>query len=307
MAVSVSAISAVTRRHFIPKLVDNITTSNPLLKKLDGSKETVDGGDDIRQPVFYAFNSAGNWYQGSEQQDTSENEKKTALVFDWKQRYENITINGLDTIKNAGAAKVIDHVKSEVMIAELSLKDAFGSGLYSDGTNAKAITGLRVAIATANTYGGIDQSSESWLQGQVDSTTTALSVGKMQERFEAATEDNDSPNMVPTTGTLYNSYYGKLQPLQRFSDGDMARGGFKNLLFNGVPVFVDSHCPASHMFFLNMKYLVIKSSKMRNFPGKFIDFQDFKAQDARIAKIYWAGEFICSSPRKQALMSALTS
>lgn len=52
MAVSVTAINAITKQKFIPKLVDNVMKSNALLMHLEknGGLESVDGGQDIRVP-----------------------------------------------------------------------------------------------------------------------------------------------------------------------------------------------------------------------------------------------------------------
>jgi len=224
MAVSVSAISAITRRKFIPKLVDQVMTSNALLFFLKKNKgmPKLDGGDDIRVPVRFARYNARGWYSGAETLSTSYNEKKTALVFDWKQHYVNITITGLDKLKNAGEAKVIDHVKSEVQAAEEDAIDEFGTGMYSDGSSdPKSITGSGAYLSTSNTYGGISQSTESWLQAQIDSSTTTLSLGKMQESYEAASiPPKERPDLITTTETQFNNFWSLLQPQQRFSDSD---------------------------------------------------------------------------------------
>ena len=309
MAVSVTAINAVTKQLFIPKLIDNVTTSMALLMKMqkDGGMENIDGGQDIRVPTQYARFSSRGWYAGSENQNTSYNEKKTALVFDWKQYYVNISISGLDKLKNQGENKVIDHVKSEVQAAEMDIKDAFGTGLYSDGTtNTKSIVGCRGYLSTSATYGGIAQSGESWLQAKVDSTTTTLSLGKMQERYEAASEPPVRPNLITTTETIFNRYWSLLQPQQRFSDGESAQAGFKNLLFNGAVVLEDSYCPSSYMIFHNTDFMKRYSHKGRKFPGEYIDFTKVEGQDAEIASIFWMGAFVCSAPRFQGVLSAIT-
>jgi hypothetical protein len=310
MAVSVSAINAITKQNFIPKLVDNVMQSNSLLMYLEKHKglESIDGGQDIRVPVRYARFSSRGWYSGAESQNTAYNEKKTALVFDWKQYYVNITITGLDKLKNMGEAKVIDHVKSEVEAAEEDLKDAFGTGLYSNGTSdTKSIVGVRGFLSTSATYGGISQSGESWLQAQIDSSTTTLTLGKMQERYEAASQPPERPNLIVCTETLFNSYWSLLQPQQRFADSDTASAGFKNLLFNGAVVLEDAYCPSSHMIFLNTKFIKLYSHKDRKFPGEYQDFRTFFDQDAEIAKLQWAGALVCSSPRLQGAMTALTA
>lgn len=310
MAVSVTAINAITKQKFIPKLVDNVMQSNAMLMFLEkhGGLETVDGGQDIRVPVRYARFASRGWYAGSESQNTAYNEKKTALVFDWKQYYVNITISGIDELKNAGESKVIDHVKSEVEAAEEDLKDAFGTGIYSNGSSdPKSIIGCRAYLSTSNTYGGISQSTESWLAANIDSSTTTLSLAKMQERYEAASINNEKPNLITTTETLFNSFWAKLQPQQRFADSESANAGFKNLLFNGAVTLQDDYAPASHMIFHNTKFVKLYSHKDRKFPGKYIDFSKPEGQDAKIASILWAGAMVCSSPRLQAAMTALTA
>jgi hypothetical protein len=310
MAVSVSAINAITKQLFIPKLVNNVMLANSLLYFMEKNKgmESIDGGQDIRVPVRYARFSSRGWYSGSETQSTAYNEKKTALVFDWKQYYTNITISGLDKLKNMGENKVIDHVRSEVEAAEEDIRDAFGTGIYSDGsTDPKSISGVRAYLSASNTYGGISQSSESWLQSNVDSTTTTLSLPKMQERYEAASQAPERPNLITCTVSIFNSYWSLLQPQQRFADGDTAAAGFKNLLFNGAVVMEDRYAPTSYMVFHNMKYIRLYSHKDRKFPGEYVDFRKFFDQDAEIATMQWAGALVCSSPRLQAAFSALTA
>lgn len=125
----------------------------------------------------------------------------------------NILISGLDKLKNAGENRVIDHVKSETEIAEGDLKDLFGTGLYSNGsTDPKSIVGCRGYLSTTATYGGVSQSSESWLQAKVDSTTTTLSLAKMQERYEAASEPPIRPDLITCTETIFNRYWSNLGP-----------------------------------------------------------------------------------------------
>lgn len=309
MTVSVSAINAITKQNFIPKLIDNVNTSNVLLYQLQkkGRFENLDGGQDIRVPVRYARFGSRGWYSGGQLLNTAYNEKKTALVFDWAQHYINITVTGLDKLKNAGENKVIDHVKSELQAAEEDIKDSFGTGLYNAGTTANAILGCRTYLSTSATYGGIASSGESWLQAQVDSTTTSLSLGKMQALYEAASQPPIRPDLITCVETVFNSYWSLLQPQQRFQDSESADAGFKNLMFNGAAIYEDSYCPASTLVMHNTDFLSLYSHSQRKFPGDFKDFQEFFDQDAMIAKMLWAGAFVCSAPRFQGIMNALTS
>lgn len=306
---TLNAINSVTHKYFIPKLADEVNTSNALLMfmKKNGGMDTIEGGADIRQPMRYARFTARGWYQGTETLDTSYNEKKFALIFPWAQYHVSPTISGLDQIKNAGAAKVLDHVKTELEAAKEDVLDAFGTGLYSSGTDPKSIIGAGVFLSVSNTYGGVSQSANSFLQAKMDTSTTALSLSAMQARYEAAKEAPDAPNLITCTESVFNSFWNLLQPQQRFTDSETAKAGFGNLLFNGAPVLEDSYVPTGRMIFWNLKHMKLYSSSQRNFPGKFIDFEAPINQDALVSHIYWAGQLVCEEPRKFAALTALTS
>jgi hypothetical protein len=180
MALTYDQITAITEKKFIPKLVDNIFNSNVLLKKLKAKEKLQSGGDKVLVPLAYAQTSASGWYQGSETLDTTDNEQITSAEFEWKQLYANISITRRDELRNSGDAAIINFVKSKVQIAEKTIRDKLSTAIYNVGTDAKQIQGLRLLLSTSNTYGGIDQSTYTWWQAQVDSTTTTLTLSAMQ-------------------------------------------------------------------------------------------------------------------------------
>lgn len=300
---NLDAINSVTRKYFFPKLADNINTSNVALMKI--KKERVSGGADIRQPVRYKRGVQQN-YSGSEVLNVSYVEKKFALIFDWKQKNFPVVISGLDKIKNNGPEAVIDHLKTEMQAAQEDALDAYATGLYSAGTDAKEWDGARVWLSTSNTYGGISQSANSWLQSNVDSTTTTLSLAALQEQYEAAKEGNDKVGLITFDETQFNNFWSLLQPQQRFSDGDTAKAGFMNLMFNGAICAEDSYIPSGYVVGWNLQKVKLVSSTQTNFPGKMIDFEMPHNQDAMIAHIRHAGNVVCEEPRKCFAFSALT-
>lgn len=307
MALTYSQISAITEKKFIPKMVDNIFDSNVLLKEMKSgeSYKKIDGGTSIMQPLEYATNGASGWYSGSDQLSTTDNEVFTAAEYSWKLGYVNVSVTREDELKNSGDPAILDFVKQKVKNAEKTWMDKLGTGLYSAGTDPKSIIGLRSIVAASNTVGGISQSTYSWWAAQLDSSTTTTTIAAMQALYELCSIGSDKPSIIPTTRTLYSKYYALLQPQQRFTDAKKASGGFENLLFNGTPVVVDSYCPASHMFMLNLKYLhlfVHKDEDMR-----FEPFQKPTNQNVKIAKIYWAGALGSSNNRMHGKLSALTA
>ena len=305
MPLTYDQISAITEKKFIPKMYDNIFDSNILLKRLkEKSYQKLDGGERIIVPLNYAQATASDWYSGADTLSTTDNDQITAAEYTWKQLYANISITGLDESKNSGDAQILNFVQQKVKIAEMTMKDKLGDGLYSDGTNTKSIVGLRDIVATDQTVGGISQSSYSWWRGQVDSTTTTLSMAALQSLYNLCTIDSEHPTVAVATRAIYNSYYALLQPQQRFQDSKEAAGGFANLLFNGIPVFADSKSPSQHLFMVNENFLHLFVHKDRDM--KFEPFQKPINQDVKVAKILWLGAFGSSNNRMHGKLSAIT-
>ena len=306
MALTYDQISAITEKKFVPKLVDNIFDSNPLLQRLKKkSYEKVDGGTSIMVPLNYAKATAVGWYSGADTLSTTDNDVITAAEYSWKQLYGNISVSRLDELKNSGDPAKLKMVQQKMKIVEKSLDDQLGTGIYNAGTTTNAIIGLRSIVGSSNTVGGISQTTYSWWAAQLDSSTTTLTIASMQSRDNVCTVNNDSPSVIATTRSLYNSYYALLQPQQRFMDNETAKGGFSSLMFNGKPLIADSYCPASHMFFLNEDYLALYYHADENF--RFEPFQKPVNQNVKVAKIYWMGALGSSNNRLHGLMSAVTA
>lgn len=307
MAVSIDQLTSITHKKIIPKLYDNIFDSNPLLMRLlkSGQYMSCEGGTTIDVPLNYATTSASGWYQGAETLDTTDNENITAARYSWKSLFANISITEEDELKNSGAAGVLRLLASKAQIAEQTIKDTLGDGLYSDGSDAKSIVGLRDIVATDQTVGEISQSTNSWWQGQVDSSTTTLTLSALQTQYENATVDSEKPTVGCATRANYNRYYNLLQPQQRFTDDMTARGGFQNLMFNGIPFVSDSKVPANHVFFLNEKHIHLWYHPQRNFSAE--PFQKPINQQVKVSRILWMGAFGSSNNRYHAALTGLTA
>lgn len=306
MALTWDQVSGITEKTFIKKLNDNIFDSNPLLQRLKKkSYEKLSGGTSIMVPLNYAQTSASGWYTGADTLSTSDNEVITAAEYAWKQAYAGITITKLDELKNSGDAQKISLVKAKTQIAEKTLADAMGTGVYNAGSTANAFIGLQAIIGSANTIGGISQSSYSWWNGQIDSSTTSFSIAALQTIYNSCSVDSDVPTVIMATRANYNRYYAQLQPQQRFMDSETAKGGFSSLMFNGVPFIADSHCPASHIFVLNENYLHLFAHKDDDFA--FQPFIKPVNQNVRVGRVTFTGAFGSSNIRLQGKLSAIAA
>ena len=305
MALTYNQLTGITRKKFIPKLVDNIFDSNALLQRAKKKwYEKLDGGERIMVPLEYAKLTASGWYSGADTLSTTDNDSITAAEYLWRQLYVNISIRRDEELKNMGDSQAVNLVKGKVKGAEKQMADLLGIGLYNNGTTTDAIVGLRDIVATDQTVGGISQTTNSWWQGQVDSSTTVLTIAAMQAQFEAASIGNDRPSIIAATRSNYNRYYALLQPQQRFQSEETAKGGFSSLMFNSVPIVSDANCPTSHMFMLNEKYIRFYAHKSEDF--RMTDFESPVNQNVKTAKLFWMGALGSSNNRMHAALTAVT-
>jgi len=305
MALTYDQISGITEKKFIPKLIDNIFETNAFLKKLKAKEKPQTGGTKVLCPLEYAKVSASGWYQGAETLDTTDNEIITAAEFEWKQLYANITISRRDELRNSGDAAKVNFVASKVRGAEKTIRDTLNTALFNDGSDSKQIQGLRLALNTTGTYGGIDHSLHTFINGNVDSTTTTLTLSAMQSLYGDAGEGSEYPDLLLSDQDMFDRYWNLLQPQQRFASEEMAKGGFKSLLFNGQPHTVDAGSPANHLFMLNTNYFDLMPHKDENF--RFEKFIKPINQNVKVAKVLWMGVFGGSNNRRSGVATAITA
>lgn len=307
MALSYDQLSAISRKKYVPKMIDNIFDSDPLLQRLKkkGRYKRIDGGTSVMMPLLYAQTASAGWYDGSESLSVSDNEQWSSAEFQWKQCYANITIVRKQELQNMGEAAVLDLVKQKTMAAEKTLTDYLQEGLYSDGTNSKSIIGTQVFLSTSNTVGGISQSDYSWWQANVDTTTTTLNIAAMDTVYSDATINGKSPTVGLATRANWNRYHALLQPQQRFTDGETAKGGFQNLMYRGIPLIMGPKVPTGDLIFLNEENIALHVHKEEDF--RFEPFAKPVDQNVKTAKIYWMGAFGTDQCRAHAALTALTA
>jgi hypothetical protein len=307
MAVSIAQLEAITHKYVRPKLADNIFDPCPLLKKImeTDSFKSVDGGTTIDEPLNYA-DAGGDWYQGADTLATADVENMSAARYSWKSAFAPITISEEDELKNSGNAQILNLVKTKTEIAQKTMKNILGTGIFSDGTTAKSIVGLRDIVDTASTVGGISQTDNSWWSaGSVDSTTITNSISAMNAVFQECVVGSEQPNMIVSTRAIWNSYYALLQPQQRFQDSKTADGGFQNLLFNGQVFVFSNFCPTSNLFMLNLNSIFLYYHPERKFSQE--KWAKPINQQVKVSRILFMGAMGSNNCRLNGRMSALTA
>jgi hypothetical protein len=313
--IGTNEINSISRRYIYPTLVDNVYRSNLMFFRANArNKKILQGGLQIEVPLVYSRFAAGGFYSGFDLLDVSPSDTVKNAAFDWKQAYVPVSVDGLTLIRADSPEAVVNFLAFYFEQAQTELAANLGAGVWSDVvTNNKAIDGLKGAIddgTVATTYGGLSRTSNTWWKAQVN-TSAATSLTQMQLLFGQCTEGARHPTIIVTTQAIYNFYYalntsGQAFPVQPGGhDEQLAQSGFTNLLFNGVPIVVDSNVPANHMFYVNEDYVYLFVNPRADFTMK--DFREPVNQDAMTSLILWAGNLVLSNCQRHGKFTSLTS
>ena len=309
-------INSISRGYIYPTLVDNLYHSNLMFYRLNAKKKKIlQGGLQIEVPLVYSRFAAGGFYQGFELLDVSPSDTVKNAAFDWKQAYVPVSVDGLTLIRTDTPEAVVNFLQFYFEQAQEEMAEILGGGVWSDTiTNNKSIDGLKGAVddgTVAATYGGLSRSTNTWWKSNRTSITPPLSLSTMQTMYGNCTDGGRHPTIIVTTQAVYNLFWNLTVPQQAFpvnpsgADQQLASAGFDNLLFNNIPLAIDSHAPASSMYFLNEDYFYLYVNPRADF--KLNDFREPVNQDAMTALCLWAGNLVVSNCARQGVLVNVTS
>jgi hypothetical protein len=307
---NLSEIVTTTLRNRSKTLSDNVSNHNALLRRLreNGNQTSVTGRDIVRE-LEYADNGTVQFYSGYETLDVSPSDVLSAAVFEYRQLAGNVTISGLEQVKNSGTEAIINLLEARINVLEKSLMNSLSTSIYSDGTGSsgKEIGGLQLLVADAGTgtVGGINSSTFTfWQNAQTTATSSAFSVANVQSdmntMYLSLVRGSDSPNLIMAGTNSYTAFLGSLQAIQRITSDDMARSGFTSLQYLNSDVVFDSACNTNRMYFLNTDYLRLEVAASRDFvPG---EAKMSVNQDAMVTPMFWSGNLTCSNRALQGVI-----
>ena len=291
-------------------LSDNVSNHNALLRKLreNGNQTSVTGRDIVRE-LEYADNGTVQFYSGYETLDVSPSDVLSAAVFDYKQLAGNVTISGLEQVKNSGTEAIINLLEARINVLEKSMMNSLSTSIYSDGTgtSGKEIGGLQLIVADAGTgtVGGINSSTYTfWQNIQTTATSSAFSTSNVQADMNniylQLVRGADSPDLVMAGTNAYKAFLGSLQAIQRITSDDLANSGFTSVQYLNSDVVFDSSCNTDRMYFLNTDYLRLEVAASRDFvPG---EAKMSVNQDAMVTPMFWSGNLTCSNRALQGVI-----
>ncbi len=313
-------VTTTLRKHG-KKLADNVSEHNALLARMSkkGNCEKADGGYEIVEPLEYAENSTFQRFSGYDTLNVQASDVLSAAKFDWKNAAVHVAANGEELRKNSGKNAMIKLVKSRVKNAFHTARNNLSSDVYSDGTTTNQINGVQALVADAGTgtVGGINSSTYTFWQNQVQSAASPIQGGGaitpskstiqslMLPLWLAQTRGQDKPDLIVADDTYFTYYEESLTDLKRYASDDEGQGGFISLKYKTADVVFDSSAsgmPDAHMYFLNTDFLKMVVHKDANW--KQVEDQRPVNQDAVVKPLLWMGNLTVSNRSLQGVLKA---
>lgn len=332
-------VNSLVAPTYVQRIKDQFFFQNAAYYRLRDKVEDSEEGPFIVVPISYdQEGGGGGWYAGSDKFDTRVRDPFQAATFFWKNAHVPSAVTGDQELAVTGPRAVVKLVSAKMKVLESTMIHLLGgaNGLFNDGSDPKAMTGLQHALkdtvgggttVPSHQYGGItaSSSSNSWWVHQMDSPAVAYTTGpagtycsgtggfqpweKMLGQIGLASDKQ--PTLVfcnwgvfrdATSALIKNERYGRPQ-----QDSDLAKVGFKNILFKDMPVVVDRQVPRDSATKKEKVYFIDERClKLYVHPARNMHFQPWARpidQDARIAYLFHRVELVFDERRSSGVQS----
>lgn len=304
-----TAILNTTLAEYRNRNTDNVYNENVLLNILNSRcKETINGGGSIVEPLIEKEQNNGGFYLGDDVLSTTQDNTQTMVEFQWQNAYEPIAINRDEERSNAGDEhRILNLMATKTQAAEKAIAKRIEQAA-SQPVSGADLNDLETIVNTG-TLGTIGGATDTFWQSTV-TTSGAFATQGLSDMATAyyavsSSANNDTPNLVLTTKTVYKKYEDTRLPLERISSGAMAaNAGFKSLTFKGEPVVYGNFVRSGLLFLLNLNYLKFYVDSATDFI--ITDFKEPINQTAKVAFILWRGQLGTNNRRRQAKLISIT-
>jgi hypothetical protein len=208
-----NVVTSVVRQYILPKVVDNVFQSNVVFFRINQSKRFIKGGTQIEVPIMYGRFSNGGAYRGFQVLDMSPNDTVRTAAYEWKQYYVPVSVDGRTLLITDSADAIVDYVKLSMRQAEMEMADNLGHDLFGTSVGGDVLDGLGAMIDQSNpsggNYGGLDRTSTplAFWKGGEDFTTSTMSLGALNDGFQAASEGGRHPSIILSRKDQYSRYW----------------------------------------------------------------------------------------------------
>lgn len=321
---NVDRILAFTRDAIEKKVRDQHFNHSPLLAAVSGeilgefgrgmsagrAKRTQTGGESIVVRPNLGANTGAKRKSGPwDTNNTAPSDTVRYSRANWKFYAVPVTISDHDVRVNTGVEALSSLVEHEATNAMRSLGELVIQDIYSNSGSADAVSELPDLISANDTIQGLSGATYTdWNSRGVSARGTAVGsisfasgsfavqgLDDFRLAYNNASEGSVTPQGIYVPWDVYSYYEAVLQPQERFTNTNLADGGFQQLAFKAAPVFPDSYATSGTAWFLNFDQLELVTLSGADF--NMGDYVRVENQSARVAQIEFTGNW-CLKGRK---------
>lgn len=301
-------------------IVYNATPLTRILRDSGRIQVKRAGGPELRIPVEFDKLEA-TWFTGYDKIPITPKELLNSAVFPWSRVVGMFSLNGTELLYTSGEEEVIDLMAFYINSARKSVKEAWETGLVSDGTaqGGRQMIGFGGAIPivpNAGIYGGISRVDvANWRTSTFDATTDFADIGTTWDAttarpiIERIALNRSRGSMYPDLWIFdsisYQAVSASFVAHQRLATERSARLGYSALAYHtpaGLAELVAAGgignvMPANTAFGIDTDNLSIYE-----FPNQsFVPFHPAGGmrpinQDAVAQGIVWSGQMVVENP-----------
>jgi hypothetical protein len=315
----IDTLTSISRRILREEATDVYYLGSPWTWRLWAKNKVVRrGGLHIESRFIYQPWATGGFFYGPEVLNVEPSNTEISGAWEWKEAYTNVTVDQRTLIRADSEYAVANYVVEQAENAKMDLQDKLAYGIWSNGTNYKAFTGMYLAVdagAVSSTYAGLSRTSYTFLKSQVNTGTTTLTISAMNSLWDLCTRGARAPKTVASIRANLTRYENLVTTKRQYwtsttaVDQTFANGGFTGGWFRGAPWLVDEHITPTgsqgNLFFLNDDYFFLYINEN----GDFIvhPFQQPVNQFVITSLVYVAANLLCTNPQLQGKFTALSA
>tara|TARA_R110001592_G_scaffold125105_2_gene334353 strand:- start:221 stop:1354 length:1134 start_codon:yes stop_codon:yes gene_type:complete len=205
-AINYAQLNHITKKYYIPQLIDNIFKSNIVTYRLLAKSQPVSGGYKIVQPIEVAKTVASEgtalhgFYKGDDAMNYGSADIIQSAEYDWKQAYGTVQMSGREENINSGPEAVLDLLQAKMNNLARTMKDTFAKTIYSDNDPETAGT---ATVSKEAPYGLQHICAEDRILGGINSNTAGNEFwdGGMDVGLNQFTAFDDSASAGGFTGS----------------------------------------------------------------------------------------------------------
>jgi hypothetical protein len=258
MALAISELNSVSKKHFDRTMLQHVYESSPLYGLLKARKRVIDGGTSLQFPLRYKKLDRANAVGPREKLTFQSVKTRTGADVDWTYYAGEALIHWDEDVKNSGQGKIIDLVGDKTEELQEDMEDQFNADVYVTNPNGNGLTPITDIVDSGTAYAGIAVADAAeWAANTEDTTTTQLALygsNSISSAVNAAEFGAKGVTHIITTRDLKSKFESILQPLTRYmrEDESAKKAGFRNFMFHDVTVVSDYACTANLLLGLDL-------------------------------------------------------